>query len=42
MDESELKKLARETIGPIPPPKVIPSKKDYSRKKEKLIPKENN
>lgn len=40
MNNSLLKKLSREQIGTIPAPKVIPTKKEYSRKKAKLIPEE--
>lgn len=39
MDNSELKKLSRAIIGSIPIGQVVPSKKDYSRKKAKAIPK---
>jgi len=40
MDDKLLKKLSREALK-IPMPKVIPSKKDYDRKKFKKIKEED-
>lgn len=38
MDASEIKKLSRLINGTIPSPKVMPTKKDYNRKRAKSIP----
>ena len=39
INDSLIKKLSREIIGPIPAPKVMPSDRDYNRNREKQIPK---